>query len=119
MVNTLQTLSGDQIASFRTDAEAKFGVRPCLWQCEVALRLLARENLVSISETGSGKTLTFWLPMMREKGLTIIITPLKTLGRQIAEQSLQYGFRGVSITAELLGTNPKVVTVRHTVCVEI
>jgi len=61
---------------------------------------------VSISATGSGKSLTFWLPMPYENGLTLIIVPLKNLGQQLADESSWRGFHAVSITRELLGMSP-------------
>src|SRR5258708_30074678 len=82
-----------------------------VWQAKVALHLLSKSSMVSISATGSGKTVTFWLPMMREHGLTLIITPLKTLGHQIAMESCCLNFPAVSITAELLGEHPNLVQV--------
>ncbi|KAF8327973.1 P-loop containing nucleoside triphosphate hydrolase protein, partial [Cantharellus anzutake] len=85
----------------------------CIWQCMVALSLLAKRNVVSISATGSGKTMTFWLPMLREKGITFIVTPLKSLGSQLSNESIKKGFPSVSITAKLLGEKPGLVKVRQ------
>ncbi|KAF8328526.1 P-loop containing nucleoside triphosphate hydrolase protein, partial [Cantharellus anzutake] len=89
--------------------------RACIWQCMVALSLLAKRNVVSISATGSGKTMTFWLPMLREKGITFIVTPLKSLGSQLSDESIKKGFPSVSITAELLGEKPGLVKFRTVV----
>src|SRR5260370_28071666 len=78
------------------------GQRPCIWQSDIGFRLLAQKNLVSISATGSSKSYIFWLPMAYEKGITIIIVPLKNLGQQLEDGSAMRGFQAVSVTAELL-----------------
>ncbi len=79
----------------------------------VALSLLAKRNVVSILAMGSGKTMTFWLPMLHEKGITFIVTPLKSLGSQLSNESVKKGFPSMSITAELLGEKPGLVKVRQ------
>ena len=68
-----------------------------------------KKSLISVSATGSGKTITFWLPMMREEGLTIIIMPLKSLGMQLAEELEWHGWRAVSVMAEVLGESPDLI----------
>ena len=103
--------SDEAIRELQEQGMERLGIRPCVWQAKVALHLLSKLSMVSISATGSGKTITFWLPMMREKGLTLIITPLKTLGHQIAMESCHLNFPAVSITAELLGENTNLVQV--------
>ncbi len=101
------------IKKLQDESEAHFDVHPCLWQCRVALNLLAKKNIVSISAMGSGKTLTFWLPMLCEKGITFIVTLLKSLGSQLSNESIQRGFLSVSITAELLGEKPGLMKVKE------
>ena len=91
------------IEQLQLDGMSHFGQRPCCWQSEIVFKLTSVENLVSISATGSGKSLVFWLPMLYEDGLTIILVPLKNLGQQLADESSRRGFRAVSVTAELLG----------------
>src|SRR5258708_28429320 len=93
-------------------SKAKFHVCACIWQCRVALRLLAKKSIVSISVMGSGKTMTFWLPMLHEEVITFIVTPLKSLGSQLSNESIQKGFPSMSIMAELLGEKPGLITVR-------
>src|SRR5260221_13482340 len=99
------------IRKLQDESEARFHVHACIWQCRVALRLLAKKSIVSISAMGSGKTMTFWLPMLHEEGITFIVTPLKSLGSQLSDESIQKGIPSVSITAELLGENPRLIKV--------
>ncbi|KAI0632073.1 P-loop containing nucleoside triphosphate hydrolase protein [Trametes polyzona] len=72
------------IQEIRQRTIEKLGCRPCLWQCEVALAVLKGDrDIVCISATGSGKTLTFWMPLLfRPQGVQMIITPLNLLGTQ-------------------------------------
>ena len=101
------------IKGLQDESKAQFHVCTCIWQCMVALSLLAKRNVVSILAMGSGKTMTFWLPMLHEKGITFIVTPLKSLGSQLSNESVKKGFPSMSITAELLGEKPGLVKVRQ------
>ncbi|KAG2145419.1 uncharacterized protein EDB93DRAFT_1053825, partial [Suillus bovinus] len=41
------------------------------------------QDVVSISATGSRKTLTFWMPLLfHPQGIQIVVTPLNILGTQ-------------------------------------
>ena len=52
-----------------------------------AAQLERRNDVVYISGTGSGKTLTFWMPMLFEAdSITIHVTLLNILGDQTAER---------------------------------
>ncbi|TBU23213.1 P-loop containing nucleoside triphosphate hydrolase protein, partial [Dichomitus squalens] len=72
------------VSEIRARTLEKLGRRPCLWQCDVARALLKGDrDIVCISGTGSGKTLTFWMPLLfRPDGIQVIITPLNLLGIQ-------------------------------------
>ena len=52
------------IYDIRNKTQQFFGVRPCLWQIRVVVQeiLKGERDVVSIAETGMGKTLTFWMP---------------------------------------------------------
>ena len=97
------------IKELQDESKDHFHVHTCIWQCRVVLKLLAKKSIVSISATGSGKTMTFWLPMLLKEGITFIVTPLKSLGSQVSDKSIQKGFPSVSITAELLGEKPGLI----------
>src|SRR5260370_39530339 len=101
------------IEALRDESERCLYICACNWQCKIAQSLLAKKSLVSVSGTGSGKTIMFWLLMMREEGLTIIIMPLKSLGMQLAEELEQHGWRAVSIMAEVLGESPDLIKVSY------
>ncbi|KAI0636166.1 P-loop containing nucleoside triphosphate hydrolase protein [Trametes polyzona] len=81
---------------------AVLGRRPCLWQCETALAILKGDkDVICISGTGSGKTLTFWMPLLfRPDGIQVIVTPLNLLGCQNQRQLEQLGIRAIAIRGE-------------------
>ncbi|KAF8270417.1 hypothetical protein EI94DRAFT_1536692, partial [Lactarius quietus] len=66
-----------------------FGFFPCKWQVEATLTQLQQRDLVLLASTGSGKTLTFWMPLLfNEDGITIVVMPLVILGdKNVAELS--------------------------------
>ena len=78
------------------------GYRPCLWQIRVVEAILRHDkDVVAIAATGSGKTLTFWMPLLFKKdGIQIVITPLNILGKQSVDSLAGMGIQGVTVTAE-------------------
>ncbi|KAJ6598738.1 P-loop containing nucleoside triphosphate hydrolase protein, partial [Mycena sp. CBHHK59/15] len=64
------------------------GYQPCLWQIRVVKAILKHDgDVVCIVATGSGKTLTFWLPLLLwPVGIQLVISPLNILGEQNLEQ---------------------------------
>lgn len=80
--------------------EAHLGVHPCLWQIKVARKVLEQDNIITVATTVSGKSLTYWIPLLFVKhGIVIVVTPLKLLGRQFAEGSVENSIRAVLMTA--------------------
>jgi hypothetical protein len=69
------------------DPECIFNIRPCISQIKVSIWQLRYEtDIIYISATGSGKTLTFWIPMIYEKdSITVLVTALNVLGQQTAQ----------------------------------
>ena len=91
--------------SFLIDSVSpKLGYSPHKWQAHIARTLLLRKNriIVSVAATGSGKSLTFWLPILAgEPGITFIVVPLTVLGQQMADSAGGLGisaFNATSIT---------------------
>ncbi|OSD04072.1 P-loop containing nucleoside triphosphate hydrolase protein [Trametes coccinea BRFM310] len=95
------------VAEIREWTLQHFGRRPCLWQCNVAVSLLwGNRDLVCISATCSGKTLTFWMPLLfRPDGIQVIITPLNILGEQNTLQLQQIGVKAISISGLTANAN--------------
>ena len=58
-----------------------FGFTPCLWQIHIIRTVLNSDDVIPIARTGSGKSITYWIPVLFIKyGISIIVTPLKLLG---------------------------------------
>jgi superfamily II DNA helicase RecQ len=86
-----QPSAGDPLTleAMRQAVNNRFGFSPCTWQLEAALTQLERRDLITLAPTGSGKTLTFWIPLLfNGDGIIIVVTPLVVLGdKNIAELS--------------------------------
>ena len=78
------------------------GYRPCLWQiCIVEALLKHDKDIISIAATGSGKTLTFWMPLLfRPDGIQIIITPLNILRKQNVDTLTGLGISRIALHAK-------------------
>jgi superfamily II DNA helicase RecQ len=74
----------------------------CLWQIHVVEAILKHDkDVIAIAATGSGKTLTFWMPLLFKKdGIQIVITPLNILGKQNVDSLAAMGIQGITVTAE-------------------
>jgi hypothetical protein len=68
-------------------------------------------DIVSTAATGAGKTATFWLPMLFEESVEFIVTPLKSLGEQMALNARALNFMSVNITRD--NFTPKLIKVSH------
>lgn len=97
------------ITAIRSRASEKLGFEPCHWQAEVTRALLGGRDIVSTAVTGAGKTATFWLPMLFEKKIELIVTPLKSLGEQMASNARDLRFTAVNITRD--NFNPRLIKV--------
>jgi ATP-dependent DNA helicase RecQ len=108
------------LSEIRDKVAAVFGYRPCLWQIKVVRAILKRDrDVVSIAATGSGKTLTFWMPLLFiPDGIQIVVTPLNILGKQNVDSLAKVGISAITITAET--ATPENFQVRvlcwHTFC---
>jgi superfamily II DNA helicase RecQ len=81
--------------------EGVFGFKPCLWQICVVRAVLADEDVITIAPTRSGKSLTYWIPLLYIKhGITIVVTLLKLLGThwQFAQMLENNRISAISIT---------------------
>jgi hypothetical protein len=76
-----------------------FNIHPCEFQITNAIAQLQCKEVVTISPTGSGKTLTFWIPLLfNDDGIIIVITALNILGAQNVIELAKLGLPAVNIT---------------------
>jgi superfamily II DNA helicase RecQ len=84
----------------QSQVEEVFGFKPWLWQIRVVRAVLAGEDVITVAPTGSGKSLTYWIPLLYIKhGITVVVSPLKLLGTQFAEMLGDNRISAISITA--------------------
>lgn len=89
------------IEQIHNDVKEHFGVYPCQYQVHDALAQLRKEDCITIAATGSGKTLTFWIPLLyNDGGYIIIITALNILGDQNVKQLESVGIKAINLTGE-------------------
>lgn len=55
--------------------------------------------MICISETGSGKTLTFFMPLLFKEGCQVVVTPLNILGVATVRKLAAVGIKAISISA--------------------
>ena len=83
------------LEEMRTCIQDAFGVRPCDFQIQDTIAQLQRKDVITISPTGSGKSLTFWTPLLfMKKG---IITALNILGEQNVNDLAKLGITTVNV----------------------
>ncbi|KAF7964372.1 hypothetical protein HWV62_9299, partial [Athelia sp. TMB] len=89
-------------AEIRQKTQDVLGYRPCLWQIRVCEAIIKHDrDVIAIAATGSGKTLTFWVPLLFKKdGIQVVITPLNVLGKQSVQSLAKMGIQGITVTAE-------------------
>ena len=77
------------------------GRRPCLWQVHICDAILRGQDVILLVATGSGKTLTFWMPLLfRLEGIQIVVTPLNILGEQNNELLSKLSIEGIFVSAK-------------------
>ena len=78
-----------------------FKKRPCLWQLKIVEAILkGNKDVTCILETGSGKTLTFWMTLLFSSRMQIIVTPLNILGKQNEHSLHKLGISAVTLTGQ-------------------
>jgi superfamily II DNA helicase RecQ len=84
----------------REAVNARFGCSPCTWQLEAALTQLSGRDLLTLVPMGSGKMLTFWIPLLfNGDGITIVITPLIVLGEKNVKELSDVSISAINLTS--------------------
>ena len=69
-------------------------------QLELLQNIFTGGNSLGLMPTGAGKSLTFQLPNLLCPGTTVVIVPIKALGRDHTAELDQYGFSGRSVNID-------------------
>src|ERR1700694_2644767 len=64
-------------------------------QAEVVEAMLAGRDVLSVAPTGSGKSISYWVPAVMDGGLTMVVSPLIALMKDQVDRLTE---RGVSAT---------------------
>ncbi|KAH9855607.1 P-loop containing nucleoside triphosphate hydrolase protein [Lenzites betulinus] len=102
--------------------EKRFGKRPCLFQIRVARAIRERQNdVVAVAATGSGKTLSFWIPLLMaiedgEDKIAIVVTPLNLLGKQNTDILAEAGVTG---RYQVLVLGPEIIMQEDGLCAKL
>jgi superfamily II DNA helicase RecQ len=89
-------------AEVQKQVQAVFGYHPCLWQIHVLHAVLDGKDVITIAPTGSGKSSTYWMPLLYIKyRITVVITPLKLLGAQCCRTTWSVSITAAKATNEL------------------
>jgi superfamily II DNA helicase RecQ len=93
------------VEDIRLLVERKLGVRACYFQIKIALAVYQKKDVIATAATGSGKTLSFWIPVLMalEDGEAVtefIITPLNILGKQQIQDLEAAGLKPIAISKE-------------------
>ncbi len=64
-------------------------------QAEVVAAMLAGRDVLSVAPTGSGKSISYWVPAVVDGGLTMVVSPLIALMKDQVDRLLE---RGVAAT---------------------
>jgi len=84
-------------------------------QVKIALMLYAGKDVIRYAATGTGKTLSFWIPLLMAledemDKMTIVVTPLNLLGKQNVEMLKNAGLSAVAISSN--NANPETFKVK-------
>jgi superfamily II DNA helicase RecQ len=93
------TIGLPSLDAMREAVKECFGFFPCTWQLKAALTQLEQNDLVTLAPTGSGKTLTFWIPLLfNGDGIIIIISPLIVLGEKNVDELSLVSIPAINLT---------------------
>jgi len=90
------------LSELRSHIEEKFGIRPCIFQAHSALAQLEQnlKDCITILPTGSRKTITFWIPLLFNKGGITVVVTLNILGDKNVAELVKLSISAVNITGK-------------------
>ena len=98
------------VANIHSIVEDKFCKCPCWLQIQIALALYAGNDVIACAAIGTGKTLSFWIPLLMalEDGLdkmSIVVTPLNLLGKQNVMDLEKASLAAIAVSCENVNAN--------------
>src|SRR5256885_4462563 len=59
-------------------------------QADVVAAMLAGRDVLSVAPTGSGKSISYWVPAVVDGGLTLVVSPLIALMKDQVDRSEEH-----------------------------
>src|ERR1700738_5638162 len=79
-----------------------FGLDACRpGQSDVVAAMLAGRDLLSVAPTGSGKSISYWVPAVVEGGLTMVVSPLIALMKDQVDRLTDCGVAATFINSSV------------------
>ncbi|KAI0085496.1 P-loop containing nucleoside triphosphate hydrolase protein [Irpex rosettiformis] len=91
------TLTNEEL---HAEIEKRFRKRPCAFQYKLLEAQQSGKNVISVARTGSGKTLTYLMPLVASPGIIIIVTALNVLGEQFEREAREANLDAISVNGE-------------------
>jgi ATP-dependent DNA helicase RecQ len=76
-------------------------------QAEVVDAQMNGRDVLAVAPTGSGKSLSYWVPAILEDGLTIVVSPLIALMKDQVDRLVSHGVRAAFINSTLSSTEQR------------
>ena len=73
-------------------------------QGEVVAAMLAGRDVLSVAPTGSGKSISYWVPAVVDGGLTMVVSPLIALMKDQVDRLIERGVAATRRTGQVFGT---------------
>jgi ATP-dependent DNA helicase RecQ len=70
-------------------------------QAEVVAAMLAGKDVLSVAPTGSGKSISYWVPAVVEGGLTMVVSPLIALMKDQVDRLTERGVAATCINSTM------------------
>ena len=70
-------------------------------QAEVVEAQMQNRDVLAVAPTGSGKSLSYWVPAILEDGLTVVVSPLIALMKDQVDRLVAHGVRAAFINSTL------------------
>src|SRR5579859_7404662 len=70
-------------------------------QAEVVSAMLEGRDVLSVAPTGSGKSISYWVPAVVEGGLTLVVSPLIALMKDQVDRLTERGVPATFINSSL------------------